>query len=106
MSFYIIEKDEQYLFNHITKYLSRTHTEGRHIYGGVDSKDPINRIAETWRFPIIDSYCELGEMASRDFDEVTFVYAAQPDRLPTAVSVIGSFANLFTPLPLNPVLST
>ena len=52
----VVTKDDTYVLNHCTKYLARDNTDPRHDYGQYDAGDPRARIAEAWRFPIVDSY--------------------------------------------------
>jgi hypothetical protein len=95
LSFYA---DDQYILNYCTKYLSRFNLDRRHTYGpdGVDA--PRDRIAEAWRFPLIDTYSGA-ELTGHN--QVTFIYAGADTRSPATVSVIGTFATLHTPLPMR-----
>ena len=102
-----INTEHLYVLNHCTKYLARTNTDDRHNYlERFDGNDPRIRIAENWRFPIIDSY---RDPASDDLEEdynfnrVTFVYAALEDSQPQSVSIVGTFANLYESIPLEAV---
>lgn len=95
-------KPDRYVLNRCTKYLARFNTDRRHAYGTQDA--PRDRIAEAWRFPIIDAYAggisALSDPASwSGYNEVTFVYAASGNP-PSSVGVIGSFAVLHTPIPM------
>jgi hypothetical protein len=106
MAVRLIAKDDQYVLNHCTKYLARENPEPRHVYGP-DAGIEVARIAEAWRFPIIDGHRDPDEQAaSQAFNEVTFVYLAAPGALPTEVAVIGSFANLYEPLAMRQVGDT
>jgi hypothetical protein len=65
-------------------------------------------IAESWRFPVIDTYGGGADVVNDsaqfdDYNEVTFIYAGADSRLPTSVSVIGTFATLYEPIPLERV---
>lgn len=107
MAVHVIEKDAQYLLNHCTKHLARTNPEARHVYGNVESNNTFGRVSEAWRFPIIDGFRKLDEdHVSLEFDEVTFVYMAAPNEPLSSVSVLGTFADLYAPLPLKQVLDT
>lgn len=100
----ILEKHEQYVLNLCTKYLARDNSEPRHNFGQFSDEDLRSRICESWRFPIIDSYSDgIDFEASYAFNKVTFVYLHQSSTLPKEVSVIGTFANLYEPIPLQPV---
>jgi len=108
MGTYFFQKDDQYVLNHCTKYLARRNTDYRQDYGPAGMEKPRDRIAEAWRFPIIDTY---GGGASAvtdpatfgDYNEVTFIYAGSNAQSPNSVSVIGTFATLYDPIPLTPV---
>src|SRR5262245_19084495 len=98
-------RDDQYVLNHCTPYLSRANTDNRHNFGfgHYAETDRRGRIREAWRFPIIDT-CAVppdGAEAS-DMNDVTFVYAAF-DNSPQSVEVIGSFAPLYERVPLRRV---
>jgi hypothetical protein len=100
--------DDEYVLNYATKYLARFKTDRLHSYdaSGVDA--PRDRIAEAWRFPLIDSYgggaTALTEAkAFADYNAVTFVYAAAQPQSHTSVGVIGTFATMHTPLSLRQV---
>ena len=99
----VIEKDDQYVLNHCTRYLARDGDEARHDFGQYEPGDPRARIAEAWRYPIVDSYHDpqLGE-GSYAFNGVTFVHDAR--RAPaTDVAVTGSFTELHDPVALRPI---
>jgi hypothetical protein len=105
MAVQVIASDDQYVLNQCTKYLARDNPEPRHLYGP-DAGAEVGRIAEAWRFPVIDGHREAdAQAASQAVNRVTFVYqAAEP--LPAQVAVVGTFANLYEPLPLNRVGDT
>jgi hypothetical protein len=105
MAVQIIDADDQYVLNQCTKYLARDNPEPRHRYGP-DAGAESGRIAEAWRFPVVDGHREAGaEAASQAVNTVTFIYEAG-EPLPAEVAVIGSFANLYEPLPLRQVGDT
>jgi len=105
---YSFIKDDQYVLNCSAKYLARRNTDRRHAYGPVGVDASSDRIAETWRFPIIDSYGG-GALAANDpktfndYNEVTFIYAGADTQSPASVSVIGTFATLYDPIPMQRV---
>lgn len=101
----IIEKSDQYLLNQCTKYLTRTNIDSRHNYNERLSPDDIRgAIAEAWRFPIIDTYRGAeGDIDSYAWNEVTFIYPNFEDVAPSSVSIVGTFANLYAPIPLKRV---
>jgi hypothetical protein len=104
MTVQILELDEQYVLNQCTKYLARGNTDSRHNFGQLSNDEPQSNICESWRFPIIDSYSDSIDFPkSYSFNLVTFVYQQLGDTPPNNVSVIGTFANLFEPIPLKPV---
>jgi hypothetical protein len=101
----ILPNDDLYILNQCTKFLARTNTDPRHNFGQFSDEDRRSQIAETWRFPIIDSYCDNQNLdESYKFNRVTFVYQSSSDKPPQTVAAIGTFANLYAPIPLQPVL--
>lgn len=102
----IIPKD-LYVLNHCTKYLARTNTDDRHNYlDRLDANTPTARIAENWRFPMIDSYRNPESNTLEEdynFNQVTFVYTVLGDETPESVQIVGTFANLYEPIPLEPI---
>lgn len=100
----LVEKDDQYVLNHCTKYLARDTTEPRHNFGQYGGgSDAGAAICEAWRFPIVDSHWD-GQSAQTSYpwNDVTFVYDAR--RQPAgSVAVVGTFGELWSPAPLRPV---
>ena len=106
MPYRLLSRDDIYVLNYSTKYLARDNTDDRHNYGQYAAGDPRSRIAEAWRFPIIDSYYDGQDYeASYDFNAVTFIYANSDPGL-TSVAVVGTFADLYAPVPLRRVAGT
>ena len=103
-----INKEHLYVLNHCTKYLARTNTDDRHNYlDRLETNNPRAKIAENWRFPIIDSYRNPDNNQPEEdygFNQVTFVYAALGDSQPESIAVVGTFANLYEPIPLEPIM--
>lgn len=99
-------KDDRYILNYCAKHLARDIDEPRHHYNHLYAEDEKrSRILEPWRFPVVDSYNDGGDAAENyDWNEVTFVYDAR-DRtpMPSSISVVGTFGNLFESIPLQPV---
>ncbi len=107
MDVQLAQKDELYYLNFCARHLARSNTEQRHHYGAVVPEDPIGRIAEAWRFPIVDSHLEAGATsASRRFDEVSFIFHRPGESTPTSVAVIGTFGGLYEPIPLQQITDT
>src|SRR3954454_9795993 len=103
---YSFIKDDQYVLNYCAKYLGRFNTDRRHTYGTTEA--PRDRIVEAWRFPIIDAYGGGASAVNdpktfQDYNEVTFIYAGTDAQSPASVSVIGTFAALYDPLPMQRV---
>jgi hypothetical protein len=99
----VIEKDDQYVLNHCTRYLARDGDEARHDFGQFEPGDPRARISEAWRYPIVDSYYDGKSMdASYAFNSVTFVYDGRVTPA-TEVAVTGSFTELYATVALRPV---
>lgn len=104
MSVRIIDKRDEYILGHCTKYLARDNTDFRHNLGQYADNDPRGRICEAWRFPIIDSYGDETNIEDPyAANQVTFVYEVDPSAPPQSVAVIGTFGNLYEPTPLSPV---
>ena len=105
MAVQVLVKDDTSVLNYCTKYLARDNTEPRHNFGSFGDADLRSRVAESWRFPLVDSYSDGVDFeASYAFNEVTFVYCGAPQ--PASVSVIGTFGNLYEPVPLRLVAET
>ncbi|KYC40427.1 hypothetical protein WA1_26825 [Scytonema hofmannii PCC 7110] len=102
MSVQILELDDQYVLNHCTKFLAQKNAAPRHNFGQFKDDDLRVRVGESWRFPIIDTYSD-GIDATKYYDRnrVTFVYQQQGETSPDRVTVIGTFANLYEPIPLK-----
>jgi hypothetical protein len=97
-------KSDRYILNRCTKYLARFNTDRRHAYGTEDQ--PRDRIAEAWRFPVIDSYAGGATLCSNpdlyhNYNEATFIYADGAGHPPDHVAVVGTFHNFFDPIPLK-----
>ncbi len=96
-------REDQDILNYCAKYLTRDSAEPVHNFGQYDPADLRGRICEPWRFPILDRHSDGQDFtASYAFNEVTFVFASQfRPATPQAVGVIGTFARLYEPLPLQ-----
>jgi hypothetical protein len=100
----IIKKENRYIYNVCTKYLARDVQDGRHNAGQYNDSDLRASICEPWRFPIIDSYYDAkNPEQSRLFNQVTFVYYQGTVTIPGDVAIVGTFANLYQPIPLEQV---
>lgn len=99
----LVDKDDQYVLNHCTRFLARDSVDPRHDFGQYAPGDPRAAVCEAWRFPIVDSYSD-GQSAesSYAYNSVTFVRAGRASH-PQSVSVVGSFGDLYAPVPLRPV---
>lgn len=97
-----ITKDDQYYLNHCTKYLSR----GMVGPGPPGSPANLNEIAEAWRFPIVAPRgLTAGGQFTSETNEVTFIWdLTKGPALTDPPAVVGTFANLFEPVPLRRVL--
>ena len=100
--------DDQYVLNYCTKYLARFNTDRRNSYGPPGVPAARDNIAEAWRFPIVDTYggespavMDPGQFAN--YNAVTFIYAGADTKSPASVSLVGTFATLYDPIPLRPV---
>ena len=99
----VIDKDDQYVLNHCTRYLARDGDEPRHDFGQYEPGDRRARIADAWRYPIIDSYYDGSSVEdSYAFNSVTFIHDARATPA-TEVAVSGSFTELYEPVALRPI---
>jgi gluconate 2-dehydrogenase subunit 3-like protein len=105
MAIRIVEKDDYAILNYCAKYLARDNADPRHnFFGRWSDSDVRARVAESWRFPLIDGYSDGADFeAGYAFNEVTFVYQ---DAAAADAAVVGTFANLYEPLPLRRVADT
>src|SRR6516162_4966316 len=106
MAGYSFIKDDQYVLNYSAKYLARSNTDRLHAYGPTGVDAPRDRILEAWRFPSIGTYgggapAVNEPEAFSDYNEVTFIYAGADAESPASVSVIGTFATLCDPIPMQ-----
>jgi hypothetical protein len=87
MTSVVAGRDEQYVLNHCTRFLARDR----------------GAVAEAFHFPVVDTHWN-GRSAeeSYGFNDVTFLYdgRAQPAG---EVRVVGSFGELYAPVPLRSV---
>lgn len=105
MALQLVDRDDQYILNQCAKYLARDNVDARHDFGQYPAGDTRGRIAEAWRFPVIDAYFD-GESATESYryNAVTFVYdGSHADAAPHSVAVVGTFTDLWSPVPLQPV---
>ena len=98
MADYHFYRDHQDILNYCAKYLARFNADMRHSYGAPGTAAPRDRIAEAWRFPLIDP----GTFG--DYNEVTFIYAGADSKTPASVSVVGTFAALWNAIPMRRVM--
>lgn len=100
----ILKKDNRYIYNFCARYLARTSNEPRHNYGQFEPGDFRATLCEPWHFPIIDSYYDKSDIeGSALLNQVTFVYYNGSGEIPHDVAVIGTFSNLYQPIPLEQV---
>lgn len=105
---HVFYPDDQYVLNYATKYLARFNLDRRHSYGPADIQAPRDRIAEAWRFPIVDTYgggAPAVTLASDfgNYNTVTFIYPGAEAQSPASVGIIGSFVTLHSPVSLRQV---
>jgi hypothetical protein len=103
MSTPIVRKDDTYVLNHCARSLARDNSDGRHNYGQYADGDPIASIAESWRFPIVDSFFDSQQPTIQAYNIVTFVVVDRDGKLGNDIAVIGTFSDLITPIPLTRV---
>ncbi len=103
MAVTLVERDDVYVLNHCTRFLARTDTAPRHDFGQYAAGEARAAICEAWRFPIVDAWFDGRSVtASYGFNTVTFVYDARAEDV-SSVEVVGTFGDLFDPVPLDPV---
>lgn len=102
MAVTVVERDDVYVLNHCTRFLARGDSGPRHDFGQFAPEDDRATVCEAWRFPIIDAFHDPAEPRSYDFNTVTFVHDGRRTK-PTTVEVVGTFGDLFDPVPLEPV---
>ena len=99
----IVDKDDQYVLNHCTKYLAREAADGRHNFGHLPAGDPRAAICEAWRFPVVDTHWDADRpQSSYAYNDVTFVFDARAGGA-TSVGLVGTFAPLHQVVPLRPL---
>src|SRR5690349_13597734 len=99
----VIDKDDQYVLNHCTRYLAREPGLARHDFGQYAPGDPAAAVCEAWRFPVVDAHYDgVSTTASYAFNDVTFVHDGRAAAA-SAVAVVGMFCDLYAPVPLRPV---
>lgn len=104
MKIEVIEKDDQYILNHCTKYLARESRDARHDFGQYAPGDERAAICEAWRFPVVDAHWNGSSAAgSYPYNDVTFVYDGRRSA-PASVAVLGTFGPLHSPVPLRPLV--
>ena len=105
MSGLAFSPDAQYALNLCTKYLARYNTDARHAFTD-DAKQTVpGTICEAWRFPIVDTYGGGADDVKdpdifSSYNQVTFIYRESIATPVKSVGVIGTFHNLYEPLPL------
>jgi gluconate 2-dehydrogenase subunit 3-like protein len=103
----VVDEEDVYVLNYCAKYLARSNSDARQDFGQYDAGDPRGNICEPWRFPLVDTYSDgTDPAASYAFNQVTFVYRAPGPLAGPAVAVVGTFANLYEPIPLRPIPDT
>jgi len=91
----IIQKSSEYIYNNCSKYFLRAKV--------ADSTDPSFSFPDNWRFPIIDCHRLNGDESEYFMNEITFIYIETDTNKAADVSIIGTFSNLYEPIPLNRV---
>jgi hypothetical protein len=100
----LVDKDDQYVLNHWARFLARDSTDARHDFGQYPPDDARAAVCEAWRLPVIDSYSDgQGAESAYPYNDVTFCYDGRAAG-PRSVSVVGSFGDLYAPVPLRMVL--
>lgn len=99
----LVDFDDLSVLNYFTRYIARDDSAARHDFGQFAQGDSQANFCEPWRFPLIDSYFDGNSVEeSYGYNTVTFVYDGRTES-PTSVEVVGTFGNLYDPVPLRPV---
>jgi len=107
MAVQVIPKDDQYVLNQCAKFIARDNTDPRHNFGQYSADEFRSRICEPWRFPIVDTHSDGKDFEkSYSYNDVTFVYFARPQPASGRVAVVGTFGNLYEPIPLRQIPDT
>lgn len=100
----VVNRDDQYVINHCSRYLARDVQERRHDFGQYAPDDTRATVCEAWRLPVVDSHYDGRSVEdSYRFNDVTFVYDGR-HAPPGDVGVVGTFGELYAHVPLRPVL--
>jgi hypothetical protein len=99
----VVEKDAIYVRNHCARSLARDNEDARNDFGQYDLEDTRSSISEAWRFPIVDSYRNPVDGSGHELNLVTFICPNRAKSLGDMITVIGSFSDLVTPIPLRQV---
>jgi hypothetical protein len=103
MAAILVDKDDQYVLNHWTRFLARDSADPRHDFGQYPSDPARAAVCEAWRLPVIDSYSDGRTAGSAyPYNDVTFCFDGRAGG-PRSVSVVGSFGDLYAPIPLRMV---
>ena len=107
MTITLVDKEPLYVLNQCARYLARDNRDERHNFGQFPAGDPRARIAESWRFPIVDGYGD-GPSPEENYKKntVTFVYTRLDAPPPSQVSVVGTFGDLYAPVGMRRVGDT
>jgi hypothetical protein len=107
MTVTLASKDDRYVLNWCAKYLARDNQDERSNFGQFPAGDARGRIAESWRFPVIDGYGEGPDPAENyRYNTVTFIYRRFDGAPPASVQVVGTFGDLYAPVALRRVPDT
>lgn len=97
----VVDPGADYVLNACAKHLSRARADLLSDAGDDPDAPPPTEVSEAWRFPIVGANRSAGP-GSGDSNLVTFVCKLAPGD-PRPVAVLGTFATLTEPLPLEPV---
>lgn len=83
----VVQREDTYVLNHCARFLAR-------------DRGPVS---EPFHFPVLDTHWDgVSAESSYGFNDVTFVYDGRAEPA-GEVGVLGTFAQLHTPVPLRPV---
>lgn len=96
-----VANNQEHILNYCTKYLIR----GSKFFINPPGTESVNlrEISERWRFPIVEPVLNSQGLTGT-VNEITFIWLSKPDDEISGVSVVGSFAPLYTATTLLPVV--
>jgi len=101
MAYRLLAVNNEDVLGVVAKCLNRFNLDNRHNYGHLQDGDSRAQVAENWRFPLVET--PGVEADGYAWTRVTLIYCHPDKTAPTQIAVVGSFANLYEPIPLENV---